>query len=161
MSETNHPIAIVVALLGAIATLGAALIGNWDRIFPPSSDAPSTLAPPRAPPTASLPAVEPVARIEGLWLDRDHPGNRSSVLQEGNGFRFTRWGLLPNGAEFTSTGSGTIAGQRVSSSYVATYQSGATSTGDCSGVLSANGTRLELTCRDSLLGTFPIVAERP
>jgi hypothetical protein len=34
MSRSSHRVAIVVAVIGVIGTIGAALIGNWDKIFP-------------------------------------------------------------------------------------------------------------------------------
>jgi hypothetical protein len=34
MSQNGHRVAIVVAVIGVIGTIGAALIGNWDKIFP-------------------------------------------------------------------------------------------------------------------------------
>ena len=42
MSQTSHRVAIVVAVIGVIGTIGAALIGNWDKIFqrPPIFDGP-------------------------------------------------------------------------------------------------------------------------
>lgn len=99
--------------------------------------------------------------IGGLWRDRDHPNNISQVDQDGTGFRFTRRGVLPNGIQYESSGSGTIiVGQRHTSSYSARYNSGAKSTGNCSGVVSADGQSIELSCKDSLLGTFSYTAIR-
>jgi hypothetical protein len=34
MSQNSHRVAIVVAVIGVIGTIGAALIRNWDKIFP-------------------------------------------------------------------------------------------------------------------------------
>ncbi len=49
----GHRTAIVVAVIGVVGTLGAALIGNWDRIFPPkppvSVDSPPLQEPERIP----------------------------------------------------------------------------------------------------------------
>jgi TIR domain len=105
-------------------------------------------------------AVDPTLQISGVWRDGNYPNNGSQVTQHGNSFSFTRWGVLPNGIRFESSGSGTIAGQRFTSRYNARYQSGDTSAGDCSGTVSTDGLRMELTCRDSLLGTFPVTAIR-
>jgi hypothetical protein len=105
-------------------------------------------------------AVDPTLHISGVWRDGNYPNNGSQVTQNGNSFSFTRWGVLPNGIRFESSGSGTIAGQRFTSRYNARYQSGDTSAGDCSGTVSTDGLRMELTCRDSLLGTFPVTAIR-
>ena len=105
-------------------------------------------------------AVDATLHISGVWRDGNYPNNRSQVTQDGNSFSFTRSGVLPNGIRFESSGSGTIAGQHYTSRYNARYQSGDTSAGDCSGTVSTDGLRMELTCRDSLLGTFPVTAIR-
>jgi hypothetical protein len=105
-------------------------------------------------------AVDPTLQISGVWRDGNYPNNGSQVTQHGNSFSFTRWGVLPNGIRFESSGSGTIVGQRFTSRYNARYQSGDTSAGDCSGTVSTDGLRMELTCRDSLLGIFPVTAIR-
>ena len=109
----------------------------------------------REPAVDSTPSIP---YIGGLWSDRDHPNNISQVDQDGPGFRFTRRGVLPNGIQYESSGSGTIiVGQRHTSSYSARYNSGAKSTGNCSGVVSADGQSIESSCKDSLLGTFSIL----
>jgi hypothetical protein len=105
-------------------------------------------------------AVDTTAHIAGVWRDGEYPDNGSQITQDGTNFRFTRWGVLPNGVRFESSGSGTIAGQHYTSRYSARYQSGATSAGDCSGTVSPDGLRIALNCRDSLLGTFPLTAIR-
>jgi hypothetical protein len=147
MLESNQRIAIAVAVIGVIGTLGAAFIANWDKIFVPS---------PKPHPEID----ESIPNLAGLWLDSDYPSNGSQITQDGNSVHFTRWGILPNGTRFESSGSGSITGRRYTSNYTATYQSGATSTGDCSGTLSPDGKRMELNCRDSLLGAFPVTAIR-
>lgn len=152
MLESNQRIAIAVAVIGVIGTLGAAIIANWDKIFVPS--------PKLQPNIASYPSAEPIPNLAGLWVDSNYPSNGSQITQDGNSVHFTRWGVLPNGIRFESSGSGSITGRRFTNTYTATYQSGATSTGDCSGTLSPDGTRIELNCRDSRLGAFPVTAIR-
>ena len=105
-------------------------------------------------------AVDTTVHIGGVWRDGEYPNNGSQITQDGTSFRFTRWGVLPNGIRFESSGGGTIAGQHYTSSYSARYQSGATSEGDCSGTVSPDGLRMALNCRDSLFGTFPLTAIR-
>lgn len=184
MAESGHRGAIVVAAIGVVGTLGAAVIGNWDKIFPPdgrlgpanesrpandSRPAPrSEPAPPVEPArparaesrAAAVPVPAAPSGISGTWRDSDNPANGSQVTVEGNAFRFTRWGVLPNGVRFEAQGSGTLDGHRFSSTYKARYQSGDTSAGACSGGVSADGLRMEMSCRDSLLGTFPVTALR-
>jgi hypothetical protein len=41
--STNHRVAITIAVIGVLGTLGAALIGNWDKIF--SSESPTSTRP--------------------------------------------------------------------------------------------------------------------
>jgi hypothetical protein len=147
MPESSHRVTIVVAVLGVIGTLGAELIGNWDKIVPP-------------PPKPSSKIASPVPDIRGVWLDSNYRSNSSYITQDGNSFQFTRRGVLPNGLAFESSGSGTMTGQRFTSNYNAKYQSGATSVGDCSGTVSPDGMRMDLQCIDSLLGAFPGTAIR-
>ncbi len=128
------------------------------------------LAPsPRSPPkTDSLrttrpeprPRAEPIMNIGGVWRDSNYPSNGSQITQEGNSFYFKRWGVLPDGTPFESSGSGTITARRFTSYYNARYQFGATSAGDCSGSVSPDGMRMEVNCRDSLLGIFTTTAIR-
>jgi hypothetical protein len=183
MADSGYRNTIIVALIGVIGTLGAALIGNWDKIFAPARPAPGESRPaPDARPVAqseSTASVEPTrparpepraaappapvpssASIGGVWRDSDNPANGSQVVVEGNAFRFTRWGVLPNGVRFDAQGNGTLSGHRFSSTYRARYQSGDTSTGACSGAVSADGARMDMSCRDSLLGSFPVTALR-
>jgi hypothetical protein len=110
--------------------------------------------------TARERAVDQPLQISGVWRDSKHPDNASQVTQDVNSFSFTRRGALPDGSRFESVGSGTITGQRYTSRYDARYQFGKTSRGDCSGTVSADARRMELTCRDSLFGTFPLTAIR-
>ena len=175
MADSSPRIAIAVAVIALVGTLGAALIANWDKIFEPSprpaprveSSQPARNEPrpleepaPRTTPTEPRPSAEAVPSIVGVWRDSNYPGNGSRITQDGNRFRFTRWGVLPNGTQFESSGSGTITGRRFTSSYTARYQNNATSAGDCSGTVSPDGTRMDFSCNDSLLGTFPVIAVR-
>lgn len=175
MQESNSRVAIAVAVIALIGTLGGALIANWDKIFEPSprpaprAESPQTARTeprpleepaPRTTRTEPRPSAELVPNIGGVWLDSNYPDNGSRITQDGNRFRFTRWGVLPNGTRFESSGSGTITGQRFTSNYTARYQTGATSAGDCSGTLSPDRTHMDLSCNDSLLGTIPVTAIR-
>lgn len=160
MAEPSHRTAIIVAIIGLIATLGAALIGNWHRIFAPSTPPYEKVVSPRTPEAKRRLPPETVPTINGVWRDVAYPSNSSRITQDGNDFRFTREGVLPNGVRFESSGSGTITGQGFASSYDATYGSGTSSVGDCSGTVSPDGARMEMDCRDSALGNFPVTAIR-
>jgi len=105
-------------------------------------------------------AVDRTLQISGVWRDSNYPANGYQVTQNGSSFSLTGWGVLPDGNRFQSSGSGTLAGQRYTSQYNARYQTGQTSRGDCSGTVSTDARRIQLTCRDSLLGTFPLAAIR-
>jgi hypothetical protein len=65
----------------------------------------------------------PQAKIAGKWRDSDSWAV-SQITQDGNTFRFARWGTLTNGTRFQSSGRGTISGQRFTSTYYAQYQTG-------------------------------------
>jgi hypothetical protein len=185
MADGNARVAIIAAIIGLIGTLGGALIGNWDKLFPPergaaaprdvvvpgpdvrTSPAPApdlaagtrTATPPSRPEPAAV-AAAPVPNITGTWRDVDYPGVVGQVTQTGNSFRFTRVGVLPNGIGFESAGNGVIDATRVSTRFDTRYQTGVLSTGSCTGTVSGDGGRLDLTCTDSLLGTFPVTSAR-
>ena len=160
MAESNYRVAIVVAVIGVIGTLGAAFIGNWDKIFAPSPKSSPKIDSAQTTRVEPRPPAEAIPNIGGVWRDSNYPINGTRITQDGNMFHFTRWGVLPNGTTFESSGSGTIAGQRLTSNYNARYKSGATSEGGCSGTVALNGMHMELNCTDSLLGTFPGDASR-
>ncbi|MGH6689274.1 MAG: S1C family serine protease [Gammaproteobacteria bacterium] len=135
------------------------IIRAWVPALPAVATPPPLTPGEQAPASAGRsPAQMP--NISGVWRDPQQPGNGSQVTQDGNRFHFTRWGVLPNGIRFESSGSGTVTGQGFTSSYSARYQSGTTSTGNCSGTVSPDGTRIEMNCRDSLLGAFPLTSVR-
>ena len=160
MSESSHRTAIVVAVIGVFGSLGAALIGNWENIFAPSPQPSPRSNSSKLPETKLSPQRKTILNIDGIWRDSNYPSNGSEITQNGNNFSFTRWGVLPNGIRFESSGSGKITGQNFTSNYRARYESGATSAGDCSGTLSLDGMRMKLNCRDSALGVFPVTAIR-
>ena len=155
MAEPNHRVTIVVAVIGVIGTLGAAFIGNWDKIFPPGPTSNPQIASAQTAKIELRSEAEVTTNIGGAWRDSNYPINGTRITQDGNAFHFTRWGVLPNGTPFESSGSGTIVGQRLTSNYNARYKSGVMSAGGCSGTVALNGKHMELNCTDSLLGTFP------
>jgi hypothetical protein len=76
-----------------------------------------------------------VTSIAGSWRDPNVPSNGSRITQEGNSFRFNGWGVLPNGIPFITSGSGTVTGQDIASTYTTTYQNGWISNGQCMGTV--------------------------
>jgi hypothetical protein len=98
--------------------------------------------------------------VAGIWVDSDNPANRTEFVQDGSRFEFLRRGVLPNGIRFEALGEGTVDSGRVSSNYDATYQTGAFSQGECAGILSPDGTRANLDCGDTLLGSFSVTLIR-
>lgn len=155
MADSNHKVAIGVAVIGVAGTLGAALLANWDKVFGrPAQTSPAAVqvAPPAAPRVA--------ASLTGNWRDSTGPNNTSRVRQVGNGFQFSRQGTLPDGTGFDAAGTGTVDGLQIASSYQARYGNGTVSSGTCSGTVSADATRMDLQCVDSLLGAFSSVAIR-
>ena len=155
MSDTSNRVTIVVAIIGVVGTIGAAVIGNWDKIFPPPA-----LPKKIETVSAKTPTARAVSNISGVWRDVEYPSNSSQLSQDGNRVHFTRRGVLPNGVRFESSGSGTATGQSFNSDYSARYSSGATSMGNCSGTMSIDGKFMKLTCSDSLLQTFSLSAIR-
>lgn len=109
--------------------------------------------------TGGGPWPQAIPKITGKWRDSDSRAV-SQITQDGNTFRFARWGTLTNGTQFQSSGRGTISGQRFTSTYYAQYQSGEDSSGKCSGSISGDGMHIQLECSDSLFGTFAGSANR-
>jgi len=98
-------------------------------------------------------AVSEALDLSGLW--RDNWGNTSQITQRGDAYTFTAWGSACRG-NFRSTGSGTIRGKYVES----TYQSTIPSQGRCSGTVSDDGKRATSTCVDSVCGQFALSSVR-
>jgi len=161
MADPSHRVAITVAIIGFAGTLGAALLSNWDKIFSRAPQ-PSVVNEQRSNQTNPIeaPSADPTPNISGAWRDSDNPGNRTKVSQVASRFAFTRWGTLPNGVRFESSGTGSLVGSRVMSRYTARYQSGQISSGECNGSVSSDAMRIEQSCSDSLLGTFTSIADR-
>lgn len=160
MADPTHRVTITVAIIGLAGTLGAALLSNWDKIFsraPQPAVVNGQLADKTNP--IKAPSADPIPDISGAWRDSDNPGNGTNVSQVDSRFAFTRWGTLPNGVRFESSGTGSLVGSRLMSRYTAKYQSGNVSSGECNGSVSADATRIEQSCSDSLLGAFTNIAE--
>ncbi len=165
-SEINgNKTQIIVAVITLIGVLGGALIGNWDKLFPRNQEPPPTqVSPPKneekptdqserkdeLPPPSPRPTAE--INIGGAW--RDTWGFQSQVTQHGDKYQFTAWGIGCGGS-FQSSGSGTIKGNSVESTYQSTY-----SHGRCSGTVSPDGMRMTSTCIDSVCGQFQSSAFR-
>jgi len=148
-SEMNgHKTQTIVALLALIGVLGAALISNWDKFSPRNQE-----PPPKQEPAPTAAAIN----ISSVWLD--NWGTQSQVTQQGETFQFTAWGVGCKGGAFQSSGSGTIRGNRVESTYQSTHQS-THSHGSCSGTVSPDGRQLTQTCKDSVCGQFQSSAVR-
>jgi hypothetical protein len=121
----------------------------------PVSDVAPTRPAPAAPQETPV-RRESIVNIAGTWRDVNYAGVIDQVMQEGRNLSLRRWGVLPNGIGFESSGEGTIDGTRISHRYSTRYQTGAVSTGSCTGSAAADGSRIEMTCVDSLLGTIPV-----
>ena len=110
-------------------------------------------------PSAARAVQSSVVSIDGGWRDVNNPANGSQITQQGNSFQFQGWGILPQGIQYKSNGSGTITGQTITSTYTTTYQNGSISQGRCSGTISSDG-QMTLTCTDNVVGTFVSSAVR-
>jgi len=100
-------------------------------------------APPTASPSESV--HELIPNVSGTW--HDAAGVTYVVKQQGSRFTVSAYGV---GAR--SEGTGTISGSTYQSVYSAVYANGVRSTGRCSGMISVDGTAIEGTCFDSVLG---------
>ena len=159
MSETDSKIAVVIAVIGVVGTLGAAVIANWDKIFPhsPKRDAienDSIKPPPTSKPiNEATPQPEDLLTMNSVWHDVGALDNKTRILQRGDKFEFTRWGVLPTGEGFEATGSGEYRGQNVTTKYTAKYEKGSTSGGTCIGQLTLNNV-IKLDCHDSRFDNY-------
>ena len=101
-------------------------------------------------------ATQTIPKIAGLWHDGYNPSIVSQITQDGSSFSFERSGVFPDGSQFRARGSGEISGLQIKSSYEAwyqpSYQAPFTSSGSCTGSVSADGKHMTLTCKDSLYG---------
>ena len=154
MAETSSRTPLLVAVIGVIGTLGAALIANWDKLTghagpPPAISTEAATPSARLPPPATMPL-----NLSGSWRDAANPATTSTVVHEGQTMRFTRVGKLSNGVAFESTGTGSVVGTQISTQYAAKFQSGDLSSGQCVGSAAPDGATLILQCTDSLLGRF-------
>jgi hypothetical protein len=167
MAEPNHQVAIWVAIIGMAGALGAALFANWDKVFirqnlVPISDKPHQTTKPDITPPPEPPEDKPVVPdIAGVWRDSGYDIiSEVSKSKDSRNFGFTRSGTLPNGGKFSSSGVISLAGNRVKSTYNAKYQTGEFSSGKCDGSVSSDVTRIELSCSDTLLGSFKSIVNR-
>ena len=100
-------------------------------------------------------AAEPAPNVAGHW--RDNWGITYDIEQDGHAFRYSASGpSCRPGYKFTSSGSGTIGGVGVNSSYSSDHEGPYTlkvqSNGTCRGTLFDNGTRMNSTCDDTICG---------
>lgn len=172
MEQRGQHIAIIVAIIGVIGTIGAALLQNWDKIAgrPPAAAA-TAVEPAAAAPATAIPGDEEDAAfaddvdieedagpngLGGVWRELyPNPGNLTHTTMNGNSFEFTTRGMAL-GVPFEAYGTGILRGARFES----TYQSNLPSTGVCGGSVSAGGTRMNSVCLDSAYGRFEAASVR-
>lgn len=181
MEQRGQHIAIIVAVIGVIGTIGAALIQNWDKIAgrPPAATAPASsaaagtqtaVAPAAVEPAAVAPATQTSAYEEDDAFTDDvdvaedvGPSGLSGVWRElyPNAGNLTHTTMNGNRFEFTTQGTalglpfqarGT--GTLHGTRFESSYQSSLPSTGVCEGSVSAGGTRMNSVCFDSAYGRF-------
>lgn len=88
--------------------------------------------------------------IGATWREiYPNPGSTSQIIQNGDTFRFIIEGAI-QGSRFQSSGSGTIKGIHIET----TYQSTIPSTGHCSGTISSDRMQTKSICVDSVNGQF-------
>ena len=115
---------IIVAIIGVIGVVSAALFGNWDKIFGGRATAPGTAASaitpasatqtsaaPDAPLSSSQPVTSPAESaavdISGAWHDTD--GYSYVVAQQGRSFTYRQ--II--GGNDVGSGTGSIDGRRL------------------------------------------------
>jgi hypothetical protein len=92
----------------------------------------------------------PLINIGATWREiYPNPGSLSQIIQDGDTFKFLVEGAI-QGSRFQSSGTGTIKGKNIES----TYQSTIPSTGHCSGIVSPDGMQTKSTCIDSVHGQY-------
>jgi hypothetical protein len=92
--------------------------------------------------------------VGGRW--RDNWGVVYTISQDGNAMKVVAEGPSCRGGYFRSTGSGKVTGN----SFETTYQSTLPSRGECFGTISASGTRMTSTCKDTVCGQFASSVDR-
>jgi len=115
--------------------------------------------PPTAKGTAETPAegVKPpdqVANMGGIWYDAKDVATMQ-VSQRGDAFTYTL-----SSAGGTGKGSGTIKGLEFESSYTNFYTKGGTSSGRCTGTISASGSMVRFICLDPVFGQVTVAFTR-
>jgi hypothetical protein len=144
----------LAALLGAVTALIVAVkdlthIIESPEPVPAKSQVTKNIEPPldqTEPPERKRPATR-VASINGRW--RDNLGFVSEIEQTGSSFTFMVQGATSClFRPFVSTGSGSIRGRNIES----TYRSSLGSQGDCKGTISSDGNSIDSRCNDSICG---------
>lgn len=135
-------------VIAAVTGLIVALRDGGDR-----SPAPAPTVPAASSRQTVIPTGQP--DLSGTW--RDNWGTIYQLTQDGPSLRFTAQGTSCRGVPFNSSGSGTVIGNQVETS----YQSSVASRGTCSATVSPDGRQMTSRCTDSLCGTFAAVVGRP
>jgi hypothetical protein len=158
--KKNGLLSQIISAVGVAILVGGTSPWWYNEFFkrPTPTPIPSSSSTPTSPSSPSPTPLSSNPDISGRWLNPTL-GHSSEIIQDGNRFRFTTWGTVL-GDSFQSSGNGTITGRSVEFDYVAQYQSGRRSEGQCSGTISSNGMRMTSTCTDSASGTFVSSAMR-
>lgn len=107
---------IIVATIGVVGVIGAALFANWDKIFrhPPSTPAAAVVASQVDPGPQAAKAADPVASytaavadVSGAWHDDD--GYSYVIAQDGERFSYNQF----KDGTAVGTGAGQIDGRRL------------------------------------------------
>lgn len=151
--STLGTIAKITALITAVTGLIVA-INQFNSVSIKRPDPTPDIHIDTSKPPDPMPVPTSVINIGGTWRDVNNSANGLQLMQNGNSFQFRSWGILPQGIQFTSTGSGTITGQTITSTYTTTYQDGTMVQGNCSSTVSPDGLQMNLTCTDNFMRTF-------
>ena len=149
----------IAAIIGAIATLYVALDKKQEtqqvpKVEQKTSDSTYPSVPSNEVKPLNAPQAQqqppPQINLSSTWHELyPNPSNISQTTHDGDIFKFIIQGST-QGLRYQSTGSGTIKGQYIES----TYQSTIPSTGRCAGTVSSDGMQIKLTCVDSVSGRY-------
>ena len=153
---------VCIGLFGSFGNSENHPSSDRQQASPSGSDEPATsktAAPDHATPATTAPVpsspVEQNANINGVWRD-----NLGTAYQVSQGRTASTYSFSARGANFASTGSGTVRGRVLESDYQTQYADGSLSSGHCTGTVSADDREVHSTCFDLVYGRSESVAVR-
>lgn len=163
--RSSSNVAVIVAVIGVLGTISAAVIANWDKIVgsgsaepvhvnqTPHNEAAPLPSPDKVNVTPAQTANAPID-ISGTWRDDD--GYSYDIRQTGDRYHLTQF---LNGAE-VGTGDGHVDGSSLTHDFTAINPlTGGQMQGVCNVQLSADARRMGGLCRSGTT-SWPVAAYR-